>query len=383
MKIKTYIADSVQEALYKVKSDLGKDAVILQTKHIKRGGFLGFFAKSMVEVVAGNDISLGPKPQKRPIKPILTTLPEPIPSATLAKSSGDYQSLRSDIDEVKDIVKKLYSEQRREVGSTDTKNMPSFLKRYYDKMMEMEIYEEIINGVLSKVEETLSDDELDDNKLIYDTVKSELCTFINKVEPIKLNVDNNVVAFIGPTGVGKTTTIAKLAANFSLYKNKKVAMITADTFRVGAIEQLKMYGDLLEIPVMVVYNLEDVATVLRDLKSYDLILVDTMGFSPNNKLQIKKVKSLLDTIAPNDVHMVISAATKEHDMTQILSNYRELNYNKILITKIDETQSYGLILNALKIAQCNLSYITIGQDVPEDIEVPSAEKIATLILEDI
>jgi flagellar biosynthesis protein FlhF len=157
-------------------------------------------------------------------------------------------------------------------------------------------------------------------------------------------------------------------------------MITADTFRVGAIEQLKLYGDLLEIPVLVVYRPEDIKHILADLNDYDLLLVDTMGFSPNNRMQIKKIKGLLDFMNPHDIHVVISAATKNQDMVDILKNYKELQYKKIIITKLDETKSYGMVLNALNIAGCKLSYFTMGQNVPDDIEIASADKIADMIL---
>lgn len=381
MRIKTYIADNVQEALYKVKSDLGKDAVILQTKHVKKGGFLGFFSKNVVEVVAANDINLPPKPLKKSgSKPGFQSIKIPnISHGKLAAEPKSYQELRSDLDEVKDMIKKLYNQQSQQPITKDSDLHP-LLQKYHDQLISMEIDEEVVNSIMANTQEILSGTELDDVKKVQLTIKKELLSYIDKIQPIELTSESNVIAFVGPTGVGKTTTIAKIAAHFSLYKNKKVSMITADTFRVGAIEQLKMYGDLLEIPVLVVYSLEDIQRILKDLRGYDLLLIDTMGFSPNNKLQIKKVKGLLDAFNPDDVHMVLSAATKCQDMKNILSNYRELGYKKILITKLDETKSYGLILNALIHSKCNLSYITNGQNVPDDIEVASAEKIAEMIL---
>ena len=132
-----------------------------------------------------------------------------------------------------------------------------------------------------------------------------------------------------------------------------------------------------------VYRFEDVKNVLADLNDYDLLLVDTMGFNPNNRMQIKKIKGLLDIINPDDIHVVISAATKNKDMVDVLNNYKELQYKKIIITKLDETKSYGVILNALKIAGCNLSYFTMGQNVPDDIEIASVDKIAEMILGEI
>ncbi len=375
MKIKTYVADNIQEAFYKVKTDLGKDAVILKTKHIKKGGFLGLFAKRMVEVVAANDI----KPNlDLPTKPDFSKLP-PISKPKETESIAEIKDIKTDIEQVKDLLNKLYLDKTQQ-DNAPAVDMPSLLKKYYDRMCEMEILPEIINTLIDNTKNSISDTDLNNKTLLYNTLKKEIISFIDEVEPISLSDKNNVVAFVGPTGVGKTTTIAKLAAHFVLYKNKKVAMITADTFRVGAIEQLKHYGDLLEVPVHVVYRPEDVKEILTELKDYDLLLVDTMGFSPNNRIQIKKVKNLLDILNPDDIYVVVSAATKNQDMVDILNNYKELQYKKIIVTKLDETKSYGIILNAINISGCKLSYLTTGQNVPDDIEVASGDKIADLIL---
>lgn len=375
MKIKTYVADNIQEAFYKVKTDLGKDAVILKTKHIKKGGFLGLFAKRMVEVVAANDI----KPNlDLPTKPDFSKLPS-ISKPKETESIAEIKDIKTDIEQVKDLLNKLYLDKTQQ-DNAPAVDMPSLLKKYYDRMCEMEILPEIINTLIDNTKNSISDTDLNNKTLLYNTLKKEIISFIDEVEPISLSDKNNVVAFVGPTGVGKTTTIAKLAAHFVLYKNKKVAMITADTFRVGAIEQLKHYGDLLEVPVHVVYRPEDVKEILTELKDYDLLLVDTMGFSPNNRIQIKKVKNLLDILNPDDIYVVVSAATKNQDMVDILNNYKELQYKKIIVTKLDETKSYGIILNAINISGCKLSYLTTGQNVPDDIEVASGDKIADLIL---
>lgn len=375
MKIKTYVADNIQEAFYKVKTDLGKDAVILKTKHIKKGGFMGLFAKKMVEVVAANDI----KPTfNLPLMPELTPLPHANSNPKENIAHTEIEGIKTDIEEVKKLLNKLYLD-KRQSGSEDI-DMPEPLKKYHKRMVEMEIDPGIINMLINNTKKTLSDSDLNNETLLYKTLKQEITSFIDEIEPIPLSKENNIVVFVGPTGVGKTTTIAKLAAHFVLYKNKKVAMITADTFRVGAIEQLQHYGELLEIPVHVVYRPDEVKEILSELKGYDLLLVDTMGFSPNNRIQIKKIKNLLDVLNPDDIHIVISAATKNRDMVDILNNYKELGYKKILITKLDETKSYGMILNALKITGCKLSYFTMGQNVPDDIEIASGDKIAEMIL---
>jgi len=379
VKIKTYVAENIQEAFYKVKSEMGKDAVILKTKYIKKGGFMGLFAKRMVEVVAANDIKTN---SELPLKQELPTF-QPI-NAKSAESVEDAEidDLKTDIKEVKKLLSELYldTKVRQSKKNEIDSSMPLPLKKYYDRLYEMEIDPDIIDMLINNVKNSISDADLNDSAILYETLKKEIVSFVNDTEPILLPNKNNIVAFVGPTGVGKTTTIAKLATHFSLYKNKKVALLTADTFRVGAIEQLQHYGDLLEIPVHVIHRQEDVKEILAELKDYDLLLVDTMGFNPNDRMKIKRLKGLLDALNPDDVYVVISAATKNRDLIDILNNYRELSYNKIIITKFDETKSYGVILNALKVGNCKLSYFTMGQNVPDDIELPSAGKIASMIL---
>ncbi|MGI6484886.1 MAG: flagellar biosynthesis protein FlhF [Thermoanaerobacterales bacterium] len=376
MKIRTYVADNVQEAFYKVKSDMGKDALILQTKWVKKGGFLGLFSKTMVEVVAANDINVKKEQTQRPMsRPVLPNI-ERIQNKF---QSEDLENIRSDINEVKQMLYKLHDGQKRVADGTFS--LPTKFSDFYGRMISNQVDTKIARDIISSVIKALSKDTVIDDKNIYNAVKNEISDRIGCTSPIDLVYDGcSVVAFVGPTGVGKTTTIAKLASHFALYQGKEVAMITADTFRVGAIEQLKLYGELLGVPVRTIYNFDDTKKIMEELKSYDLLLIDTTGTSPNNKLQIRKTKGLLEALAPTDVYMVISAATKGQDICQILNNYKEMNYNKLLITKLDETNTYGPILNAIEITKCPLSYITSGQNVPDDIEIASSEKIAEMIL---
>lgn len=381
MRIKTYMADNMQEAFYKVKKDMGDDAIILQTKQVKKGGFLGLFAKPMVEVVAVKDVKLSPNFNRpKSSKNIL--------DKTKSKSKSDksgkqnLENIKNDIDEVKGLLQALYKNQHTQLN-IPYESLSGHLKKYYTIMKNMYVNSDIIKSILKQTTDTLSKEDLNDEKKVVKVIRDQIAKKIGKVEPIKLQDNSNtIVAFVGPTGVGKTTTIAKLAANYTLYHDKKVAMVTADTFRVGAVEQLKLYGDLLEIPVIVLYSPSDITDVLQNLNEYDLTLVDTMGSSPNNKMQIKKVKGFLEKLNPTDIHMVISATTKNQDIYDILNNYSELNYQKLIITKLDETTTYGFILNILDRSDCNLSYVTTGQNVPDDIEMANVENMVNLILGD-
>jgi flagellar biosynthesis protein FlhF len=382
MKIKTYIAENVQEAFYKIKNDLGKDAVILQTKYIRRRGLLGLFSKPMVEVIAANELEAPSKSAKDSIKPVLN-----LPGGSLPyvkeNSLENINEIKTGLDEVRNMLKDLYIAQTQQT-KRQGKKLPTPLKVFYDRMISMEVDKGLVEKLIDSAHRSLEKEGFTDKTRIARTLKNEIISYIEKTNPISLtDKEQSIIAFVGPTGVGKTTTIAKLAANFALYDKKRVALVTSDTFRVGAIEQLKTYGEILDIPVEVIYSPEDVKGIINRLKGYDFVLIDTMGSSPNNKMQIKKIRGLLDNICPTEIHMVISATTKSKDLEEILNNYRELNYRKIIVTKIDETRSYGLILNAINLTSCALSYITTGQNVPDDIKVATPETIADMILGEI
>ncbi|TYP59910.1 flagellar biosynthesis protein FlhF [Thermosediminibacter litoriperuensis] len=370
MRIKTYIADNIQEALYKVKSELGKDAIILQTRRIKKGGILGFLAKTKVEVIAACDVNA-------PAKPVSNPVTYSVPARE--NSQEKLEDIKNEINEVKDILKNLYSRGVHiEKASPD---LPPPLSEIYQRLVLMEIDRNLIDKIIDGLQRNFSGENFDENTARAH-LKNQIMSIIKPTEPIKfLENEPTKIAFIGPTGVGKTTTIAKLAALYTLNQGKKVALVTADTYRVGAVEQLKTYGDLLEIPVEIIFEPKEVPILLRKLSDYDLILIDTMGTSPRNKMQIKKIKGLIEIIKPTETHMVVSATTRTGDIYEILENYKEINYQKLIFTKLDETKTYGLILNAVYSTNCSPSYLTVGQNVPDDIEVASAAKIADLILE--
>lgn len=197
------------------------------------------------------------------------------------------------------------------------------------------------------------------------------------------NEDNDrIKVLVGPTGVGKTTTIAKLASMYTLYKGKKVGLITLDTYRIGAVEQLRTYAEILNIPFEVVISNNDVKGALEKMQNCDIVLVDTTGRSSKNFMQISEVKNLVKEFNPDSIHLVLSMATKDKDIKSIIENYSILNYQSIILTKVDETDTYGSIVNALYHSRVPLAYICTGQDVPDDIEVPSENKIYDFVLGD-
>ena len=215
--------------------------------------------------------------------------------------------------------------------------------------------------------------------------KSTLVNYLNEhlkfSDGVKLNRHGvRIVALLGTTGVGKTTTLAKIAAKFVLEQRTNVALITADTYRISAVEQLKTYSDILELPLEIVYNPQELSSALERHRNKDLILIDTAGRSQHNDYQLRELEEFLRVNPRIEKHLVISATTKVTDARQIMNKFAQVTPDKIIFTKIDETGSLGMIINLLRDSKYSLSYITTGQSVPDDIERANSDVLANLLL---
>lgn len=186
-------------------------------------------------------------------------------------------------------------------------------------------------------------------------------------------------AFIGPTGVGKTTTIAKLAARLTFREGKRVALVTVDTFRIAALEQLRIYAQLMKLPVEVVFSPEELGAALRRHQEADAVLIDTAGRSQRDEAQMGELKEFFGK-GEIDCHLVLSAATSQEDLSQVLERFGQIPLKSLLFTKLDEANRFGVILNQSLSSGIPLSYFTTGQRVPEDIEVATPERVADLVL---
>jgi flagellar biosynthesis protein FlhF len=201
----------------------------------------------------------------------------------------------------------------------------------------------------------------------------------NEIDISTNNLRGKVV-LVGPTGVGKTTTIAKLAGRLALIEKKKVGLITIDTYRIGAVEQLKTYAEIMNIPFKVVITLKEMQGAVKELEACDVILVDTTGRSSKNTMQISELRAFIQKVNADHIMLVMSGTTKNRDIQTILEGYNELAYEELIITKLDETSTYGCVYNIVKRSNKPIAYITTGQDVPDDIKVPSKNEIEKLIL---
>ncbi|KEO82949.1 flagellar biosynthesis protein FlhF [Tumebacillus flagellatus] len=198
--------------------------------------------------------------------------------------------------------------------------------------------------------------------------------------PSPIAPTTRVVSFMGPTGVGKTTTIAKLAAGQVLTYGRRVGLITTDTYRIAAVEQLRTYATILNVPLEVCYSPDDVQRAMERFADYDLILVDTAGRNYHNRLNVQELEPYLKVLSPDETYLVLALTSKSTDLSDIVQNFEQIPIQKYLFTKADETTSYGSIYNLVVRHGISLSYLTTGQTVPDDIELASAEKVATLLV---
>lgn len=409
MIVKKYEAPTMQKALAEVKKDLGSDAVILHTKTRKSNGLFGLWGKEMVEITASRDIKVKEKkissrekvsPQPgalaqprvvppKPKEPKLETtgallkyykqamVQEENAGTDEVKDENEMRLLQSDLNEVKSLVHSLL----RRSKCADLGNATDELLDAYMLLIEQDLSEDLAKDVIAAAESRLSRGDALEKEKVAAAVKQVISEKIPEMRPIDADstTKGKVIAFVGPTGVGKTTTIAKLAADFSLRKRKDVALITIDTYRIAAVEQLRTYADIINVPLEVVLTPEEVGRAIEKHSHRDLIFIDTAGRSHKNSEQMQELDGFLRAAKPAETHLVLSSSTNRKNVEDILTNFRSCRTDKLLFTKLDEAVSFGMILNVMKKMEAGISYLTTGQNVPDDICVRTPEEMAEMI----
>lgn len=273
------------------------------------------------------------------------------------------QELKKELQEIKDIVKGLVNN-----------NSASPLNCLDEILHKHDICKELCEEIKSNC--TLTSEELRNKKIVKKYLRD---VFSNIIKIYENDVSNKFVV-VGPTGSGKTTTVAKLAGMLSLNLNKRVGMVTIDTFRVGAVEQLKMYADIMNIPYKSVMTLNDIRSVFDDMKACDVILVDTIGRGNKNIIQLNELSMFVQSIQSNDVSLVVSAGMKEQDVDLFINSFKGIKFTNVIVTKLDETNSFGMLVNICYKTSIPISFLTIGQDVPLDIKKANKNEILDMIL---
>lgn len=377
MKIKRYFGNTTQEAMAKLKKELGSEAVILHTRKIKREGILGFLKKPLVEIVAAIE-----EPEKTTAKPKTSISKEPLmPKVEMKDIFQMKNEMHSSM--VNDEVKRLRETVEHLVYNIESNGdvkLPDELKPMHKILVD--------NGVEAVVATKLMQELIQEQrKLDYNYDSKEMMTkilskYLGKVSPISLDGKQKIVFFIGPTGVGKTTTLAKIAAQYALVNKNKIGLITADTYRVAAVEQLKTYSEILNIPLKIIYEGHEIVDAIKDYYDKELILVDTAGRNHNSKDKIIELTEMLAHVSNPEIFLVLSSTTNYNAIVKIIEKYSEINDFKLIFTKLDESENIGVVLSTKYNFDNELSYVTTGQSVPEDIQLVNIEEVVKTLLKE-
>lgn len=407
MIVKKYTGSSETEAVMKAKEDLGSNAVVLNVKTMKQRGFAKLFKKDFVEITAAleerdfeqnvnskkptfsqaRDEAVQKQNSKIDLRADDTSA---VPPVSMHKA----ETIEHKLDSLHDMLRNQMVKEEEaprdtretvpdNTGRENTANFKS-LKLIYNKLIENEVDEKYANAIINDIESSLKKESNLDS--ILASVYQKIILKLGEPEGIENNGRHKVVFFVGPTGVGKTTTIAKLASDVKIRQNSKVAMVTADTYRIAAVEQLNTYANILDVPVSVIYSPSEITEALEDLSDYEMIFIDTAGRSHKNEEQRRELMEMIDNVRNSFedtevlVFLVLSVTTKYRDIISICDAYKELSGYRLLFTKIDETNSLGNILNIKLYTQEPLSYMTYGQNVPDDIERADVQKLAKSLL---
>ncbi|MEK6454082.1 flagellar biosynthesis protein FlhF [Caldifermentibacillus hisashii] len=382
MKVKKYIAPNMPEAMKKIRKDLGKEAVILNSKIIYTGGFFGLFRKKNIEVIAAldNDMVQPSQIEKIDFSRVETNSemkqkdmqsPQPVQN----KTGENKEMILKEIHDVKQLIKQITSQ-----GHSSIVHIPSPYREIYQKLLSQNISETILQQLTEDIyEHYYSKKEQVDKDNAYDFIVQSLVEYIKPLE-FGAALQKKYIALIGPTGVGKTTTLAKIASIKAIEQKKKVAFITTDTYRIAAVEQLKTYAKILNVPIEVCYNLNDFKQAVEKFTAFDHVFIDTAGRNFRNKKHIEDLKKTIDFHTEMETYLVFSLTAKEEDLEMIYQQFSNIAIDKLIFTKLDETSCCGSLLNLSYKYHKPIAFITTGQDVPDDIIVATQHTIINQIV---
>lgn len=440
MRVKRYVVDEVPEALPIIRSELGKDAVILNTKEIYVGGFLGLFRKKKMEVIAAvetNSPDARSSPQTRganplpplakppgaaaglgapaavaeaarPLpqaagylrqqedsraamsagaavpgedRPILPGLREPAQPAPVREPAAPAASrLIVDQDAVMEEIRQMKVMMAKLAKSREREDEPAAIGKLRQRLAAQDVETEWIELLVDKVKAHPGYHSETEPEAIWMIASELIREWVHPGESAGIRDGTRVVHIVGPTGVGKTTTIAKLAAEQVLRSKRKVGFITSDTYRIAAVDQLRTYANILNVPMEVVFSPLELARAFKQLEDREIIFMDTAGRNFRNDLYVSEVNSLIQRDENCDTFLVLSLTGKPRDLSAVASRFAAYGITRVIYTKRDETDAIGSILNLSMQHHLKAAYVTTGQNVPEDIEPFHSDRYVAQLL---
>lgn len=389
MNVKTFRAKTMQQALDLVRNELGPTASVLHTRELNSGLLKRLVFGRRFEIAASAAVNV---PSRLPpeLQALRQHMFERAPSAQSALPPAhlevDYRTQYRDdfrhqvagqLDELQAMVEKLCQRSAK----APAHDLPESLFHVFTEMIDADVDESIARSLIDQIRAQHGAHELFDPFLVKDRIAQLLESEIKVTGPIQAeSYKCRIVALVGPTGVGKTTTIAKLAANYRLREKRKVGLITVDTYRVAAVEQLRTYADIIDLPMEVVSTPREMREAVERMQHLDLVLMDTAGRSPRDEVKIQELKSMLAEAEPDDVHLVLSSTAGAKSLAATAERFADVGTTGLLLTKLDETASLGHLVALVRSCPLPISYLTDGQNVPDDIEVADPRRLARMLL---
>ncbi len=370
----------MHEALALVRRELGPDAAVLHTREVRAGGMLGWLSNSRaIEVIASASLvvpsRLPIRPPQADLKPKAETVAAGIDLAARPDGQSPAESCVR-MPGLKSLVESLAANKARRHP-----DVPVSLFRLFTDLIEAEMPEELALELLDRVRQDLPAGDAVDPAAAKWHLSSLLEKEIEVAGPIRPQAGRrHLVALVGPTGVGKTTTIAKLAAHFRLREGLRVGLITVDTYRIAAVEQLRTYADIIDLPMEVVSTPREMRQAVMRLADLDLVLIDTAGRSPRDEVSIQELQSMLSEAQPDEVHLVLSCVAGAAGPAKIAERFASVGTTALILTKLDEATGLGNLLPLLRSSRLPISYLTNGQNVPDDIETAASAHLARRVL---
>jgi len=400
MLVKRYHAKDMQEVMDTVVRELGSDAVVLSNRKIRQKGFKGIFKKPLIEAMVAYDPAKVPLVKKtggtgvygdngggsyaahaygETARPAPDWRAEPAAKAKpgAAAQTEWMENLDNRIDSLDNILNNFihkFSHVKRDI----TYDYPEEIEELVCRLIENQVREELAHQLAKETEAILRRQPGATAKEIMAHLIGEMLGAPDPVQPKKFK--QTVILFLGPTGVGKTTSLVKLAANMSVKQKKRVGIINTDTYRIAAQQQLKTYADILSIPLSIVYQMSELEAALETMADREVVFIDTAGKRPGDEQHREDVKAIVDIANPEELLLCVPATTGFAALREVVDTYAPVKQFKLVVTKMDETKYRGMVLNLSWYARKNIAYVTTGQNVPDDIEIVDTEQITTDLL---
>ncbi len=384
MEVKSFRAPTLQEALRQVRRELGPEAAVLHTREVPGGRWWGWLSgRRQIEIMASTEVNV---PSRLPPRPAAEGLERAAPAATFALRGGAHHysetasaAPTAEYQRAGELEHLLRSLQRREPSGGE---IPAEFFQLYTDLIDSELAPDVARDLLEVVRCEAPPQEWSDPASLRLRLTRRVEDDLRVAGPIRpLPGRRHVVALVGPTGVGKTTTIAKLAAHFRLREKLRVGLITVDTYRIAAVEQLRTYADIIDLPMHVVSTPKEMRAAVDRLADFDLVLLDTAGRSPRDEVKIQELRAFLQEAQADEVHLVVSSAVSTSALIHTAGRFAPVGVTAVVVTKLDEATGLGGVLGFARGARLPLSYVTNGQNVPDDIEAADPRRLARWILD--